>query len=494
MKRALLKRLVLVLGVTVFASNLAACAQKNKETDKSTNQSTQAEVVKPTVINGMFDTILKVEDGQEKVAEEYKKQTGIELKINNPVHNQYYEKVNLAFASGDVPDVIEIGGSTYVTYATNGALYDMTSLVEKSTVLNKIPKMYIDSEKIGGKLYGMPKASGNGTVTYLRKDWMEANNLQIPTNYNEFINVLKVFSDDPDKNGKKDTVGITEAGLFSDDPTTTVDIYLREFYQDAYPDFKQVNGKWVDGMLQPEMKAALQRLKDAYSMGLMDKEIITNKTTDARNKFYAGKAGAFNYWAGQWNVTLDNELKKNFPNASVVAIPAIKETQYSSRVPSVYAITSKAKNPEGVFKYLIEYMHDGGKGEMLFSRGVENVHWKSTGDGKAEMLPSLSNEKTIFAASYFEPTLTITEFKDPVNIDPRIKNSQKILAQNVKMAFLVPPSEAYAKNSVDIIQARKQIISKVVIGQITIDAGLEQYKKENQASIDAILKEFNGNK
>lgn len=488
MKKSALKRTVLVSTAIVLASNLVACGTKKDEITKTSSSKT--EVTKPEVIKSMFDSILKPEQGQEKVVEEYKKRTGIDLKINQPTHNEYYEKLGLAFASGDIPDVIEISGTTMINYAKNGALYDMTDLVDKSAAMQKVSKLYKDSVKVDGRMYGFPKASGNGTVTYMRKDWLDANSLQIPKTYDEFINVLKVFADDPDKNGKKDTVGITSAGLFSDDPTTTPDIYLREFYQDAYPDFKLVNGKWVDGMTQPEMKSALERLRQAYSIGLFDKEIITNKTSTCRDKWNAGKIGSFSYWAGMWNVRLETELKKAVPNASIVAIPPIKGIQYTTRVPSVYAITSNAKNPEGIFKYLIEYMHDGGEGELLFSRGAEGVHYKVT-NGKYEMLPSLTDPKTLFDTCFFDPLLTISQFKDPIALDSRAEQSLKVLNDNPQMAQLLPASDAYAKNSVDIIQARKEIISKIVIGQMTVDEGLEKYKKANQAVIDLILKEFN---
>ena len=83
------------------------------------------------------------------------------------------------------------------------------------------------------------------------------------------------------------------------------------------------------------MKAALQRMRDAYKDGLIDQEIITNTTSAARDKWYAGNVGVFNYWAGTWNQSLEDRLKANVPGAQVVALPAIKGIKYNIRVPAV---------------------------------------------------------------------------------------------------------------------------------------------------------------
>jgi putative aldouronate transport system substrate-binding protein len=493
MKKAFLKRAMLVTTAAVLVSSLAGCAKKTENGGTNT-PGTAKEATKPTEIKLMVDgTFMTVAAGQEKFVEEYKKQTGIDLKINQPAHNQYYEKVNLAFASQDIPDVLVISGSTMVNYAINGALYDMTKLVENSPVMQKVGQKYKDAVKVNGKLYAFPTGSGNGPITYMRKDWLDKNNLKVPTNYAEYINVLKVFANDPDKNGKQDTIGFTGPGLISDDPTT-LENYMVDFYQDASPDFVKKNGKWVDGMLEPEMKAALQRMRDAYSQGLIDKEIVTNKTSTARDKFNAGKVGAFTYWAGTWNMNLSNDLKKAVPDGEIVAIPAIKETKYMERVPGTMAITSKAQNPEGIFKYFFEMMNDGGKGTLLFSHGVEGVHYKMTGDGKAEKLPSLEDPKKPANKAFIDTGLQVMPFTDPIPMDPRISESLKVFNANSRMSTLLPVSETYTKNSADITNARKETVSKVVLGKMTIEEGLAQYQKDTKAITDAVLKEFNGTK
>ena len=94
--------------------------------------------------------------------------------------------------------------------------------------------------------------------------------------------------------------------------------YLPEFYQDAYPFFiQQEDGTWVDGFLEENMKDALQRIQDAVAAGIIDKETLTNKTSDARNKFYDDKFGVFTYWAGTWRCRIN--YSSSFLPASVSA-------------------------------------------------------------------------------------------------------------------------------------------------------------------------------
>lgn len=491
MKKAFIKRALLTMTAMVMTTSMVACGTKNKSDEAA---KTNANATKPTVITAIMDAgMLDVQSGQQQFLDEYKKQTGVELKVTQPSHNQYYEKVNLAFASNDIPDVVEINGSTMVNYASNGALYDATNLVKNSDVFKKMDQKYIDSVKVNGKIYGVPIAMGNGPITYMRKDWLDKNNLKVPTTYDEFTNVLKVFANDPDKNGKKDTIAYTAPGLISTDPTAT-DNYVREFYQDAKPDFIKKNGKWVDGMQEPEMKQALQRMKDAYNQGLLDKEIVTNKTSTCRDKWNSGQVGVFTYWAGTWNVSLEDTLKKTVPDAQVVAIPAIKGTKYEIGVPNTYCITSKCKNPEGVFKYLFEYMHDGDKGTLLWAHGVEGVHYK-VDNGKYTPLPSLKDPKVLQTKALMEIGCNLEpNYKDPITPDSRITESMKLLKANSITTSLLPASDNYNKNSADLLTIKSNIISKVVIDKMSVDDGITEYKKQAKALVDPILQDFNASK
>ena len=255
--------------------------------------------------------------------------------------------------------------------------YDNSELKERIT-----DQSVIDGLKIDGSLYGISPARGNGCITYVKKAWLDNCGLEVPTTYDEYLAMLEAFTTgDPDGNGVDgDTYGVSSAGLIGTEAPYTN--YLPEFYQDAYPSFyKNDEGVWVDGFTEDSMKAALERLKSAYEAGYIDKESLTNATSDCRTKFYEDKFGVFTYWAGTWATNLKTNLEANGLDSELVAIPPIEELGvYTERVAPAWCITEACSNPEGVYKYFIESMLDGGDMQFLWTYGVEGVHWSTAAE------------------------------------------------------------------------------------------------------------------
>jgi len=486
MKKSILRSLGLALSLAMVTGGFVGC--KSKESTSTTTKAASGVAVKPTTIKMTTDTFLKPEDGMADFIAGFKKQTGMDLQITQPVHNQYYDKLSLQFASGDVPDVVEVASTYLTTFGSNGALWDMTDAIAKSEVLKDVDSKYSDSIKVNGKSFAYPIQTGGGCVTYLRKDWLDKLNLKTPTTYNEFITVLKAFKDMPDSDGNKTIIPYSAAGVINTE--VPYSIYLREFYQDAIPNFTKVDGKWVDGMSQPNMKAALERMSTAYADGLIDKEIVTNKTSSVRDKFYAGKIGAFTYWAGDWNRLIEQNLQKSVATGEVVAIPAITETKYIERAPIALGITSKAENPEGIFKYLIEYMHDAGEGEMLFTNGIKDLSY-TVKDGVTTKLPSKLDPKIEFPKIYEAAELSLTKFKNPIAVDERITNSLATFTKDSVLEPLLPASEVLSKAIPDLLTMKNEIISKVLIGSLSVDDGIAKYNKDSKSIVDSVLADLN---
>jgi len=456
---------------------------------------TAAAQPKPKAIKLMVDGTFQVkENGEQVLVDEFKKLTGIDLVLNHPIHNEYYTKVDLAFATGDVPEVLILGGNNYLKYAQAGQLVDLTKLYESSAFRKtlKDPAL-VEALKVGGKLYGIPFERGNGTITYVRGDWLEKLGLKAPTNYAEFLDMLRAFKNkNPDGLAPEQVIPITAAGLINSE--YPLDIYLREFYQDATPDFVQVGGKWVDGMALPNFLPALDRMRQAYAEGLIDKEIITNKTSTARDKWNSGKVGVFNYWAGQWNYNLQLTLTPNVPGGKVTAIAPIKETKYIERPATVYAITAKnAKNAPSLFKYWHEFVLDGGKGQTWATFGAEGVFHKVT-DGKVQWLPSIQDPKKAFTKAVISAEIPVNKWNSRYRSNDQIENSLEIFQANSKVYGLIPFSEEALELVPDLNQIRNKYVSKVVFGELTPADGQAAYLKETSKYTRIILKELNAAK
>lgn len=487
----MMKKKMLAAGliVTTLGMTLTGCSGTKKEEagTTGTTETTVApgEVKKPEKIKVMYSQAFLPEDGADEWAKEYTAKTGIELELQYVNVNEYAQKLELAFAAGEAPDVFTIADGKLPIYAAQGALVDMTSMIGSSEIMQGIDTKVWDSIEISDKLYGAPLERGNGPVTYMRKDWLDKLGMEVPTNYEEYTQALRGF-----KTLGPDVIPFTAAGLVD----RQAEMYLADFYQDASPEFVNVDGKWVDGMTQPNMEDALTRMKDAYAEGLMDLEVVTNKTSTCRDKWYAGNVGAFTYWAGNWNVSLEDRLKSTDPEAEVIALPAIEETQYLERVPVVLGISSANKNPEGVFKYFIEYMQDGGEGSVLFQHGVENIHYAKEGDNIVH-LPKLSKPDELIEKAFVTPALSLVETTIEgynYELDERMINSIAILAEDGKQLTCIPVSKTLGKINSDLLALREKTVSSVVLGNTTYADAMAKYNAEAEnLGMAQIIEELN---
>ncbi len=483
MKKNVIKR-VSALGLSMLmVTSLAACGSSSSEPiDVSYGDPDDL----PEVITMMLDTCMTEENGLQDVCDQYYENTGIKLEIEKPDHAKYYEKVTLSFASEEPADIIEMGSTYYPELANSGALWNMNEAWEKTTSNCKqiIDESYVDALRINGDLYGFPMAAGNGTITYVRQDWLDEAGLDVPTNYEEFVEMLRAF-----KARGNGAIPITAAGLLNTE--TPYDIYLREFYQDANPDFylDEETGLYVDGFAEDKMAEALTRLRDAYSEGLLDAEVVTNKTSTCRDKLGSGLVGAFNYWAGSWAEKLQNSMN----SGTLVAIPPIEETGgYTERVPTAFAMSVYAPNKAAVFEHLLMYSHDGGEGQMLFTHGVEGLHYEYNADGSAYALPYYTDPDNTVEKSMYSPELTITEWDDPIEIDPLVEGSLETYRNSDPVFATVPiVNDAVSENLADLNVVKNQVVANAVTGKMTVEEAMEYYKEKGSYYANAILDEMN---
>lgn len=469
------------------SSSAASAGSSAAASSEAGSTAAVAEVTKPESISWWTHDGLNEENGAEQWFAEFEKLTGIHLDHQFIPNNEYYDKLKLAFASDEVPEVFDLNGANLALYASQGAIYDLTDLLKASELYDKVDPAIWEAIAIDGKIYAIPKEMPSAAVTYVRGDWLERLDMKAPTTYDEFLDMIRRF---------KEEIPECEIGLTA--PGVKSEMNLPEFYQGAHYSFAKVDGVWIDGFAQDNMAEAMQRMQDAYKEGLLDKEIITNTTSTCRDAWYEGKVGVFNYWSGKWGGTLQDRLEAN--NAGAVALPLeeIEGADYLFATLGGLCISSKVSDEKAaqIFKYFMEYMHDGGEGQVLFQSGVEGVHWEQDGNN-VKPLPNLADPSAVTTSVWVTPWLAISPLevtdKNTEKADA-VTNSLAITDASADQVAVTPVSDTLNKITSDLELEKADILAKVVMGEMTVEEGVAAYKEvAEELNVEQVLKELNGN-
>ncbi|KRE98482.1 ABC transporter substrate-binding protein [Paenibacillus sp. Soil766] len=251
----------------------------------------------------------------------------------------YDQKVNLSIASNDLPDALVVKDTQFRQMVKSGQLADLTEVYNKYAspaikhIIETTKGLALKSVTVDGKMYAIPNVTTESDMVHMmwiRKDWLDKLGLQPPKTIDDLEKVAKAFVEqDPDGNGKADTIGITGpqlGGLLNADfinPNNNnygFDPIFSSYH--SYPGFwlKGADGKTTYGSLQPETKQALSKLRDLYAKGLIDKEMTIRK--DAQELIKNGTSGIYFglWWAGGYGPLAD--AIKNNPKANWQAYTA----------------------------------------------------------------------------------------------------------------------------------------------------------------------------
>lgn len=395
MKSVICKRVILVCLSVLLILPFSACGKTtdNNSTGKETSAATTSSVDTATPADpfGKYSPAIEVtgfkpigistnfEDGEtiddNRWIKAYQDELGINLKWmwTADEATQYYNKLNIAIASGEYADFFICNSKQFKMLANNDLLADLTDTYDKyaSPVLKQCMDAFpqgFESGKENGKLLGLSNQgdfAGQSLMIWVRQDWMQKLGLQPPKTMNDLVKIAEAFTkNDPDGNGKADTFGlaVTNAffGGFQGDylmGLASLEGFFNGYH--AYPSIwvKDTSGKLVYGSVQPEMKAALAKLQEMFKAGLIDKEFVTKDPGKVVEDIMNNKLGISigMEWCQGW--PFDDMLKTNpkaiwkpYPLVSVDDKPALAENPWPV---TTYAVASKkCKNPEALIKML----------------------------------------------------------------------------------------------------------------------------------------------
>lgn len=280
--------------------------------------------------------------------------------------SDYNEKMNLAIAANDIPDILVVNEQQFRKLAQSDMLEDLTDYYD--TYACDIIKQNIDSTDgkalenatYDSKLLALPsvQVEADGYVLmWIRQDWLDELGLEAPTTIEELETVAKAFVDN--KMGGENTIGIvvpTINGAVYNTFLSTNNLNnldgIFQAYQ-AYPGYwvQDEEGKAVYGSTTEQTKEALAELNKMYEDGILDQELGVRK--DADEAWKSGKVGIlFSPWWHGYNVK-DGIANEPDMEWKAYAAPLAADGQWYAKLAGVggsYCVVRKGyEHPEAAF-------------------------------------------------------------------------------------------------------------------------------------------------
>ena len=326
-----------------------------------------------------------------------KKALGVDVEnICSASGNDYIQQLNTKLAAGDPPDIFGVSNREMLVDLVNkGIPLELTPYLPKMQDYVALAKGAIKKGYIGDKLYAFTNYMNMhpSISMFIRTDWLKKLNLQMPTNLDEFRNVLIAFTTkDPKGTGQKDTYGyggyVGDAvfgGAFND--------IAGAFGIPAPGDTFIKDGKAVNSLDDPAMPQFLAYLADLYKQGTIDPQSFSYTLMQCQKAGFQEKFGVMQqaFFEIRKQEYID-QFKAVNPNAEWTEIPAIKGPGGAYNNPrdvagggSIRCIpASLAKtNPKKLDKVieLINWL-SGGEGLILVQFGLKDVHHTRDASGK----------------------------------------------------------------------------------------------------------------
>ncbi len=279
-----------------------------------------------------------------------------EMKYISPDDESNSQKLDLAFASDDLPDVISSASVSQITkYAQAGKMTALDEYIEKAPA---IVRYYVDDAvrltqgaffapfTVNGKVYAMPMGNESievATSNFLRTDILKELNMDVPETISDLDALFAAYHE-------KYPQG---RAIAMDKGMGGIDV-VASAYGAAKDAWIEKDGKLEYSYIQPEMKQTLAKMAEYYQKGYIDPEFIVKDGDKLNEDVINGNVLIYN---GPWwcIATPMTPMWNNLPEATTVGAPFIKGDDGTCTVTrstwwtNNRAITAKCENPEAVF-------------------------------------------------------------------------------------------------------------------------------------------------
>ncbi|NHN32069.1 extracellular solute-binding protein [Paenibacillus agricola] len=460
-----------------MAGVLGACSKSGTEvhTSPSGDNTTPVEI---SIMSDFYSP--EPPNDQDPIRQEIEKKTNTKLNITWVSPNNYGDKTNVTLASGDLPELMLIREPFQPQIrkmADQGAFWDLTPYLKDYKNFSAFPAESWTNTSINGKNYGIPFARplfGTEGMPILRKDWLDQLGLQPPKNLDEMYAVMKAFTEnDPDGNGKKDTIGLTATVATNNMGSLS---WVENVLNGSYGKWKEKEGQLMDTTFEKGTRDALLWLTKAYKEGLLASDFPTLKNSQVRESMTTNKAGIFtDAIKPTWLLT--GQMRSANPKADLLALSYL-EGPYGKFAPKgsgafgFWVIPKSVK--EDKLKKILAFMDYGAslEGSVMANYGFKGEHYNEQ-DGMY-LFTEKAKEYTGVIFPIFQ-SLDKYAFAYQTGIPADfLKRNMSIIDELAKVAIgdrtVGLTSETYNKVGLDYDKRTQDLKVKVIFGREPIEA------------------------
>lgn len=369
-----MRKLCLLLAMVALATALAfAGAQRETPTARTPDEPYFNETGLPITSQPVTMTVLfprRTWHGDFEgmwFIEELERRTNIALRFTLVDFSGWEERKNLAFASGDYPDIF-LDGIQKVDDMTfgvqQGILVDVADLVyEHSPQMLQIFEDFQLYERLitapGGAIYSIPAVNAVErdqieSRPFINRQWIENLGLQMPRTLDELYEVLYAFKHgDPNSTGQADTIPWSSRYTHADNGPEALVMSALGFVSRRHD---LVDGEYVYVPVQPEYREYLRFMNRLYGEGLLDPEYFTQDTATLNAKITQRRVG---YMAANPAGLIAGEDFREYTQPSALTSAWNQSPMWPEKSPEgrdwgVFAMTRRNPHPKAAIR-LVDY-------------------------------------------------------------------------------------------------------------------------------------------
>ncbi|GAB2540853.1 extracellular solute-binding protein [Gracilibacillus alcaliphilus] len=402
------KKVYYLLFSLVLCSVLAACnSNTSSESDQQESGSSESAanvnkegfpIVDEEITLSMIAPGTGMEDWDKmETLQEYSEMTNIHFNYDTPPMADFQTKLNLAFASGDIADIIFAAGSTDFTpgmevdYGQQGVLVPLEDLIAEyapniQKMLDDNPDIAKSITTVDGHIYSLPRVSQGdfGAVWYRGPMWYNGKWLdelgveELPKTIDEFYDLLVRFRDeDPNGNGEADEIPLIDVQMNSTRLWLLAAFGLKEWGID------EVDGEVRYTPITENYKEYLTFMNKLYDEKLLDQETFAQSDEQKKAKGQDNRVGVFPDYFSYFTTGETEEEAMNNP----MFHPLTSEWSEEPVLPlnpgisrATFSITNNNEHPEASIRW-IDYFYSE-EGHQFLNMGPEGVMWEYGDNGE----------------------------------------------------------------------------------------------------------------